>query len=242
MFTSVVGLKVLKDSFQQALLEGSGWTPFVHILLLAQSLSLIGLWVWASQKEMDLGFEWLDPKSWEPPTGFRETLLIVSHSGFLVVMFLTVQYPFWYAFVFTLYAVCDLYAIREAGAEGRVAVAACKLRCDQATGDPELAETYRKGINVLEQHYFHRLQIPVRLSRLVLLFAALGCAYGAKGAVGGVLWWASYVLLTAAFTVVEVPLLAWRTARDRALRPLAAQLNEIDRAREAGIVPLEDHH
>jgi hypothetical protein len=181
---------------------------------------------------MDLVFEWLDPKSWEPPSSFRETFLIVALAGLLVFMFLTVKHPLWYALIFLLYALFDFYGISQARAEGRDAIKACKDRCDEATDDAEIVSVYRRGISLLEEHYFHRLHIPIRVARLLLLLAAVASAYGAGTVEGGALWWLSYLLLTAGFAVVEIPLLVLRSTRDRALRPLAAKLNEFDHARQ----------
>ena len=211
---------------------------YAYLALFILSGLLIFLWIWSTQKELDLLFEWLDPQRYEPPSTLKETLLIIALAILLIGLVLASRNPMLFGSVFSGYSLVALFAGIYRDREIALAIDKSKerLRTDLDSGDQAIknrAALYMAGINVLDS-YFIRNPMTLR-SVLVFLFSLLGLTLA--------IWWRvtgsrsagflSYLVWFLIISVSEVVIGVWRNTRDTDLRPITADLRELRRSDES---------
>lgn len=203
-----------------------------YLALFAVTGAVIFLWIWATSKELDLCFQWLDPERYAPPSSVKETLMIAGLGLLLSALLFAARDPLYYAGVFTAYSAVVTYAYRYTRAEIAEAISASRHRLDgEANGESGvLATQYRKGVDVLDIYFCARPQTARHVIILLLSVGALLAALFWKltgQTMFGVL---AYALVGGAIVVSEVVIAQWRMSRDGLLRPLEAEIAELARA------------
>jgi membrane protein implicated in regulation of membrane protease activity len=193
---------------------------------------LIFSWIWSSRRDLDLLFEWLDPKQYEPPSTIVETTLILSFGILLAALLFAAKDPRWYAILFTAYSFVDVLANRKVQSEVGDAISKSKERVDEDLQQEDLAKNARLYANGLEtlEHYFVRRRHDLR-TFFTLVASTLGLLMS-------VMWWAtaSNILGFASYTTFvlilvggQITVWRWRLERDVRIRPIRAELNELTR-------------
>jgi len=208
---------------------------YAYLAVFILSGVLIFLWIWSTEKELDLLFEWLDPQRYEPPSTLKETFLIIALAILLIGLLLASRNPMLFGSVFSAYSLVALFAGIYRDREIALAIDKSKerLRTDLDLGDQAVkkrAELYMAGINVLDS-YFIRNPMALR-SALIFLFSLLGLALA--------IWWrvtgsrsAAFLSYLVFFLIIlssEVVIGVWRNTRDTDLRPIKADLRELRRS------------
>ncbi len=208
---------------------------FGHIALLGMTAWLIFSWIWSSQKELDLLFEWLDPERYEPPSTIMETILILTLGILLAGLLVAAKDPGWDALIFTAYSLADKLANKKVQSEVGEAISKSKERAHKDLENKALvqkARLYLKGLQALERYYILRPH-PLR-TLMTLIFSSIGLLISLA-------WWltrsdivgfASYNAFLLTLVVTQIIIWHWRIVRDLGLRPIKAELNELTRVNE----------
>ncbi len=204
-----------------------------YFILLPIIIMLIFLWIWATQKELNLLFDWLDPEFYEPPSGLKETAIILWLAFIIVMLVFTSRRVLLFGIVFTIYSITNLLSTKYLNYELREIFRKSKQRIDDDTSsDKSLKETYLKGIEILEFYFIKRSHI-FRLY-LIMFFSFLGLIFSMlleikKTTLLGVAAYCTFILT---IIISEIVIYIWRAKREEALRPLYAVLNELLRIDE----------
>jgi hypothetical protein len=209
------------------------WDPsnLAYLVLLFTTGVLIFIWIWATQKEMDLLFDWMDPERYEPPSDFKETAIIISLGILLVGLIYAARDPVAYGIVFTAYSIFVLFATKRFERELVDVIDRSRTRMEKK-GDArndELEKLYLKGIAILE-HYFLKRPQRLRHSLIVSLsIVGLVLALWSKHVANSVFAAAAYIVYITTVVVSEVVIGCWRNRRDEQLRPITAEIKELER-------------
>ena len=235
MGTGVLYLGLFASKLMEILLGSANMMDYGHIVLLVTTGWLIFSWIFSSQRELDLLFDWLDPERYEPPSTIMETILILTLGVLLAVLLFAAEDPRWYALVFTAYSVADILANRKVQSEVGEAISRSKNRVQKDLHNKEWvkkAHLYPKGLEILEQYYIHRRH---DLRTLFTFFSS------AIGLLISLTWWltgydvvgfASYIIFILILVLIELTIWRWHTVRDVGIRPIKAELNEMTRMSE----------
>jgi membrane protein implicated in regulation of membrane protease activity len=208
---------------------------FGHIALLAMTSWLIFSWIWSSQRELNLLFEWLDPERYEPPSTIMETILILTLGVLLAGLLFAAKDPRWYALVFTAYSLANILANKKVQSEVGDAISKSKDRAQKDLENKDLvqkARLYLKGLQILERYYV--LRHHGLLTLITLIFSSIGLLVSLA-------WWltgsdlvgfTSYAIFLLILVVTQVTIWHWRIVRDVGIRPIKAELNELTRFNE----------
>lgn len=205
---------------------------YAYIALLLLTGIFIFLWIWATQKELDLLFDWLDPEYYAPPSSIRETILILFYGLALTALLFSSRDPMLYGIVFSVYSAtlipCTIYFKKEVAR----AVDRSKLRIDCDLNSPDIANKarlYLAGVDVLKGYFLDRPMIWRHWAILgVSIFGVVIAIYwklsGNKFA-GTV----SYGIFFIVILLSEVVIARWRCIRDDRLRQIQGDLDECSR-------------
>ena len=189
-------------------------------------------WIWATQQELDILFEGLDPENYEPLGSLKETILILGLALLLVGLLFASRNPLIYAILFFIYNFVDLLAGKYFRLELSKILEKSKTRAETVLDDPRHAQKatlYLKGLDVLEKYFIKR---PHSQRILLTLFFAL------IGLLASLRWFLTkepllgffiYVLFILTLFISTVRIWRWRIIRDECLRPVRAELNELHR-------------
>lgn len=209
---------------------------FAYLAALGLTGVLIFLWIWATQHELDLLFDWLDPDRYTPPSSILETVLIVFMGLVLSAMFLSARDPLWYGLIFVTYSAIQIPAGRYTYAQITEAIERSKLRLASDRSDPAADEglaIYQNGVAILEAYFVRR---PLVARCVGILLGSLGglCLAVAWKATG-VKWLAtaSYLLYFVTIVGSEYLIASWRFTRDGRLRDVTSELAEYLRSKSA---------
>jgi len=230
--TGLVGAGLLISELQRMSEAPLSLMNYGYIALFLMTGTLIFSWIWSTQKELDLLFEWLDPERYEPPSSFVETVLIFGLALLLVGLLFASRNPFAYSLIFTTYSLVDSLAGKRLNAELSAAFEKSKERAHADLQDDKLAakaRLYLRGLGFLE-HYFlgrrHGLRLRLSLaSSLVGLVISMGWLATHNVLLG----FSAYVILFVVLLTSLATIWHWRITRDTQLRPVAADLNELNR-------------
>ena len=68
LITTVLGVGLFLSEVDRIRHMTPSAMSYAYLVLLAVTGCLIFLWIWATQKELDMLFRWLDPQHYEPPS------------------------------------------------------------------------------------------------------------------------------------------------------------------------------
>lgn len=231
IFTASIGLGLLLSEIQRVKATIGSPLTIGYLTLFGITGVLIFLWIWATSKELDLCFEWLDPERYAPPSSIKETMMIVAMALVLSLLLFAARDPFYYGLVYTLYSAMLIYGYCYTKSEIRQAIEASKHRLDGERGGdrPGLAAEYQKGVDVLEKYFLLRPQTTRHV--IIMTVSALGfiAAIAWKMNRNDVLGTLSYGLLGSTVVISEIIIAKWRLERDRDLRPIEAEIQELTR-------------
>ncbi|HUW18088.1 MAG TPA: hypothetical protein VMW16_02175 [Sedimentisphaerales bacterium] len=228
--TGVLALTLFGSKVMEILTGSRYIMDFGHIALLGMTGVLIFSWIWSSQKELDLLFEWLDPERYEPPSTIIETILILTLGVLLAGLLVTAKDPRSYAVLFTAYSFANILANKKVQSEVGEAISKSKDRAQKDLKHEHLirqARLYLKGLQILERYYV--LRPHGLLALITLVFSSIGLLVS-------IVWWlvgsdvvgfASYATFVLILAAIEVTIWHWRLVRDLAIRPIKAELNEL---------------
>jgi hypothetical protein len=203
-----------------------------YILLFLLTAWLTFSWTWSTQNEFDLLFEWLDPERYEPPSGTKETFVMLMLALLIVVLLFASRSPLWYGLVFTTYSLVDLRAGKIIRKELGDVILKSKNRAETDLNDKSVtqkAELYLKGLDILYLYYIGRAHIK-RLF-FIVFSSGVGLALAILWFVGDMkfIGFCSYVAFIFTLVVSQIMIWRWRIIRDIQLRPVKAELNELNR-------------
>lgn len=228
----IVGIRLFISEAERISIIVPNLIGYAYLTLFLLCGILIFLWIWATQKELELFFEWFDPRHYDPPSSFKEIILILFFAVLFIVLIFTSRDPFVFGIVFTIYNFGQIFAGRILMQELRLVIDKSRERLEEDLKREELkkrATLYLKGINVLETYYFRRPQ----MSRVkwITIFSVIGLILA--------FWWRlnnlrlmgflSYLVFILTIIVSEIIIAKWRIERDDSLRTIIADLKEIER-------------
>jgi len=208
---------------------------YAYLTLLVLTGVLVFLWIWATQKELDLLFDWLDPQRYVPPSSLKETVLILLFGLLLTALLFAARDPLLYGLVFAVYSTMLIPASMYLNKEIREAIDHSKTRLDEDKKDPTLAARavlYRAAVEVLQSYFLER---PVML-RLVLILCVsiIGVGVALYWKISSRTLWglSAYVIFFVLILVSEIIVNRWRSIRDGRLREIQAELLDHLRSEE----------
>jgi len=215
------------------------WPPkiddYPYLILFITCGILVFIWIWATQKELDMLFLWLDPERYSPPSGFKETATMVGLSLLLVLLMMSSKDPLLFGSIFTAYNITVLFAVIALNKQVKEAIEKTKERyIGKGTTLNELSEeaTIIKAVIVVEQYFINRPHTKRHIVILIsgclgLFFAALAQFYELKAYQVG-----AFVIYIVTIIFSEVWIGHWRNIRDNDLRPIEADMREHLRKKE----------
>lgn len=237
IITALLGLGLLVSEIQRIRTLQFDIMQYAYLTVFMLTGILIFLWIWSTQKELDLLFEWLDPERYAPPSTIKETFLILFFALILTGMLLASRNPVWYGAIFTTYSSVLIPSIIYTNKEIARAILNSKQRVERDLGDETLvvkANLYLQGIGILESYFLKR---PIVKRLVCILLASLL-------ATGFAVWWhlygstttgtISYALFATIIIVSEILIGYWRCVRDGCLRTILAELAEYQREEAEG--------
>ncbi|HLG59673.1 MAG TPA: hypothetical protein VI485_30320 [Vicinamibacterales bacterium] len=202
---------------------------YLGLLCLGLTGVLIFLWIWSTQRELDMLFDWLDPERYVPPSTILETVLIISIGLFLSLMFLVSRDPLWFSVGFSLYALIQIWAGRYTYSEVAVAIAHSRrrLKTQGETGAASQGDQiYERGLAVLENYFVAKPLVARCFAILLGSAVSLSFAVAWKLVDRPSLANTSYVAAILTLVTSEIAIWRWRTERDSALREVTVDLAE----------------
>jgi hypothetical protein len=221
----ILEIERLNDSLSDVLTMG-------HLLLLVITIILVFLWIWATDKELDLCFTWLDPDHYVPPKGLEETVMILGESILLCLLLWASFDPLYYAIIFTLYSYIITFTNKYALRQVHKAIALSKERLAKDLEDPEnkdIALEYIKGVNVLDTFFIKRPWMKRFIIIDITSLLALGLGIVWKITENKFLGLLTYIFLFIIILVSELVIAKWRITRDHQLYSIEAEINEFSR-------------
>lgn len=193
-----------------------------------------------TDKELDILFDWLDPEKYVPPKDITETAMIVSFGLLLVGLLYAARSPILYGTVFVVYTVWLIVATRHLNRELRRAIQASRDRLKRDVENLGLSESekvhrqgvdvlYQQGLDTIEGYFLARPHLMRQTSILVCSCFGLALAIHAKLSDSQASRSGAYIVFVVILVLSEAVITSWRHARDKALRPLEAELVEIER-------------
>ena len=229
LITALLGLGMFISEVKRMQTLSSDPMNYAYLALFILSGALIFLWIWATQKELDLLFEWLDPERYEPPSSLKETILIIGFAILLIGLLFASRDQLLFGLVFTLYSFILIFTAKYLNQEIALAIDKSRDRVKVDLEDNNLkrrAQLYLEAINVLD-FYFIKRPVTLRLI-IIFVFSLIGLALA--------IWWKvtgasmigllSYLIFFLTILVSEVVIGLWRNVHDSDLRPIAAELRE----------------
>lgn len=206
---------------------------YLYLALFAMTGLLIFLWIWATQRELNMFFDWLDPDHYDPPSSIKETLLILIFAFLLISLLLAARNPLWFSVVYSAYSILGVPTEKYVASETRTAINKSRSRVNDDLTVNSLrkkAEIYSQALDVLYRYFVLR---PMMLRSLLgASFSLVGLALGIAWQVydsrlAGIFCYVSFILN---ISISEAVIGYWRIVRDNSIRPLAAELRELSRS------------
>lgn len=233
LVAGVLGIGFLFTELQRILALPADYLKYAHLALLAVVIGLLFLWFWATDKELNLLLDWLDPVSYLIPISLGEVFTILGFGVLLVFLVFAARDPFWFAIAFSTYSLALIFAAKYMNSQIETAVRQSRLRATVDLNVPELAERakiFLSAVDVLDAYFLGRPTIGRLI--VILAFSVVGLCIGA--------WWTvsqyeilallTYGIFIAVIVVSEFVIGQWRIERDRQLRSISAQLREVERS------------
>ncbi|MFO8006266.1 MAG: hypothetical protein R6V05_00865 [Candidatus Brocadiia bacterium] len=222
---------------------GQGLAPLstCYILLLAVTLGYVGLWVWASDHELEQLLSWLDPREYWPPSTVEEIGLIALLAATLVALLLAARSMLWYSALFAVHTTIDAVGTARLRAELRRAFAQSRAHLDDSVPSTRLQanllQCYDQGLEVLADYHLGLPHMKRILARLTAIPLPFGLAVAARALQSEVLEVTSYAAMIAVISLPAAVTCIWRHDRDRRLRPVQERRAGCERALAEGEPP-----
>jgi len=229
LITGAFGIGLFISEIQRIWKLPHCFFSWAYIALFVLVGLLVFVWIWATQKELDLLLEWLEPKSYVPPSSMKETAMIVGEGVVLTALFFTARDPCVFSIVFTAYSLLVMVSVMHLNRELRLAFADTEEHLAKTTESERnpLVGLQLEGLGVLCEYFLGR---PHTLRHIViLLVSVLGVGLSAW-------WWlsdaqalgiASYSLFFTLILVSEVVIAQWRNYRDAKLRIVISKMHKV---------------
>ena len=190
---------------------------------------LIGIWIWVTDMELDLVFDWLEPKRFVPPASLKETAIIVASAVLLLLLFVSARDPFYFGVIFVLQTGMVLWSTRYFNREFAWALNESRRRLAVDFEVPAFvhrARLYKSGHDILEMYFLRRPHTPRHV--VILISGVAGTIVGgvARFRDSATAATAAYIVFIVTIGVSEAVIFGWRGRRDRDLRLIAAELGE----------------
>jgi hypothetical protein len=229
---TVLGIGLFVSEYQRIRSLDPSPMNYAYLVLLVLTGLLIFLWIWATERELNLLFDWLDPERYVPPSTLKETILILFIAAVLLVMLFTARDPFLYGTVFTLYSAGSTLAGVYRDREITAAIQRSKSRLDRDLQNPSLAEIariYGRGVRIIESYFIKRPML--KRGNICTVVAAVAWLAALDWKVRGIQWsgFGAYVLYIGLVIGSEAIIFRWRMVRDIAIRSADADLEEVRR-------------
>jgi hypothetical protein len=233
LITSLLGVGLFISEIERIRSLKPDVINYLYLALFAITGLLIFLWIWATQKELDMFFEWLDPDHYDPPSTIKETLLILIFAFLLISLLFAARNPLWFSAVFSVYSIIGIPTEKYLTSEIKLAIDKSKSRATNDLSDDNLkkkAEIYLQALEVLNGYFILR---PMKLrSLLVAAFSIVGLSLGIMWEVydsrlAGIFCYMSFILN---ISISEAVIAYWRIVRDSSIRPITAELRELSRS------------
>ncbi|MBN2143834.1 MAG: hypothetical protein JW774_04335 [Candidatus Aureabacteria bacterium] len=229
IITALLGLGFFISEIQRIKALNNDPMNWGYLALFILTGILVFLWIWASQKELDLLFDWLDPERYVPPSSLKETIMILWCGAILTALLFSSRDPYMYGIMFFLYSLLIIPSVKYLNEQIRTAIDKSKARSADDLNDPNQsmkAKLYMEGVDVLHEYFLER---PM-LKRLIIIAVA-----SAIGLIAGIYWKLSgqkiigilsYGILFLTIFLSEIVIARWRCIRDDKLRKIEAELDE----------------
>ena len=208
---------------------------YAYIVLFLLTGIFVFLWIWATQKELDLLFNWLDPKRYVPPSSIKETLLIVWFGIVLSALLFAARDPLLYGVIFSVYSIilipASIYLTKEI--TKAIEYSNSRIEDDMASSELEKkTKLYRAGVDVLKEYFLDR---PVIRRLLAISTASI------TGVLVAIYWKISgsktagvtaYSVFLVTIAVSEIVIARWRCIREDRIRAIEAEFEECIRGKE----------
>lgn len=193
----IVGLAYVGNEARRILTMTITWHELTYLLLLVTTLVLVGMWIYASEQELDLLFRFLKTTRYTPPSDLKETLMIVGLAIFAALLLVSARSTHLFGTLYFYYLLLDLGSWNYRLQEIRLAV-------------EESPSSVPSAVNAIRSFYFER---PHTIRVQLLLAGAFPAACTA---------WVGYVEQSALLTSLanlgfvaiivagEAPLALWR--------------------------------
>jgi hypothetical protein len=203
-----------------------------HLLVLFMTLILVFLWIWSTQKELDLCLNWLDPDHYIPPTNLIETIMIIGESILLCLLFWASFDPLFYAIIFALYSIIITITNKYALNEVHKAIKSSRVRLKVEFKENENSKInleYVKGVDVLERFFILRpwMKRFIIIDIVSLLASGLGITWKITGQ--KFIGFITYIVIFLTILVSEIVIAKWRIVRDNRLRSIETEIYELKR-------------
>jgi len=227
-----VGLSFLASEYNRIKNILPDLMGYSYIAIFCLTGILIFLWIWATQRDFDLLFKWLDPKDYSTPSTLIETLLIVGNGLFLCILLYSARDPLLYGSLFTVYSLAVLISDKYARSHVEKGISKSRERIEIELKKDENKERilpYVDGIEILEDYYVKRPHIIRHITLMIFCCIGLGMAiyWKIRDASGyGV---GAYMIYFISIFVSEIVIAYWRIQRDYKIGQHEAKLTEIIR-------------
>ena len=201
---------------------------YAYLLLLIVTGFLVFLWIWATQKELDLLFEWMDPERYVPPSSIKETLMILFFGIVLTSLLFSAHDPCLYGVVFSIYSIVLIPSTKYMNHEIYKIIVNSKKRilAERNNNITAKEQLYGKAIDVLQAYFIER---PMVLRLFMISIASIiGLIAAIYWKISGVRLYGlfSYFIFIITICISEMVINRWRFIRDSDLRKLEQQLVE----------------
>lgn len=229
---ALIGIGLFVSEVQRILQLPFDLMNCAYITLFIMTGGLIFSWIWSTAKEFDLLLKWSDPERYEPPSGTKETLIILGLSVFLVILLFASRNPLCYSCIFSVYSLAALYGGKLQRKELSEVFVKSKERASADLNNQNLAHNAELYIKLVENFEFYFVKRP-HGKRLILiaLFSMLGLGLSVCWAATDIrfLGFGAYMIFVLTLIISEFTIWRWRTIRDNQIRPIKAELYELTR-------------
>ena len=232
LVAAVLGIGFLFAELQRILALPANNLKYAHLALLAVVIGLVFLWFWATDKELSLLLDWLDPVSYLIPISVGEVLTIIGFGILLVVLVFAARDPLWFSVAFSVYSLALIYAAKYMNSQIGTAIQRSRLRAEADLNLPEYAERATIFLSALDVLDFYFLKRPsIRRLNIIFAFSVAGLAFATCWTFNGIelLALLTYGIFIVLILVSESIVGSWRIDRDRKIKAIYERLREIER-------------
>lgn len=193
---------------------------------------LVFLWFWATEKELSLLLDWLDPVAYLIPVSVGQVFAILGFGVLLVLLVFASRDPLWFGLAFTSYSIALVFATKYMNSQIATAILRSRQRVAADLELPDLKERATIIVSALDALESYFLTRPA-IKRLILIcvFSSLALCIGVWWAISGresaaLLAYSSFIVI---IVVSELVIAGWRIKRDIEIKRITEQFRELER-------------